>query len=133
MLNMFIESMNICIIISVTKQFLGCCNAGLHMNQVATEIEPINSIHNTPLVYTKLFNKSIVSFVVTYMLIKACDLFVQCPVHLSGLVKDATKTLRELNVANGVKMMVVGSTITDVMKVTPPPPGALKEEKTVSG
>ena len=30
-------------------------------------------------------------------------------------------------------MMVVGSTINDVMKVTPPPPGALKEEKTVSG
>ena len=30
-------------------------------------------------------------------------------------------------------MMVVGSTITDVMKVTPPPPGTLKEEKTTSG
>ena len=30
-------------------------------------------------------------------------------------------------------MMVVGSTINDVMKVTPPPPGALKEEKTTSG
>lgn len=29
--------------------------------------------------------------------------------------------------------MVVGSTINDVMKVTPPPPGALKEEKTTSG
>lgn len=26
-------------------------------------------------------------------------------------------------------MMVVGSTINDVMKVTPPPPGALKDEK----
>ena len=30
-------------------------------------------------------------------------------------------------------MMVVGSTINDVMKVTPPPPGALKEDKTTSG
>ena len=50
-----------------------------------------------------------------------------------GLVKDGSKTLRELNVANGIKMMVVGSTINDVMKVTPPPPGALKEEKTTSG
>ena len=30
-------------------------------------------------------------------------------------------------------MMVVGSTINDVMKVTPPPPGALKEEKATSG
>ena len=50
-----------------------------------------------------------------------------------GLVKDGSKTLRELNVTNGVKMMVVGSTINDVMKVTPPPPGALKEEKTTSG
>ena len=30
-------------------------------------------------------------------------------------------------------MMVVGSTMNDVMKVTPPPPGALKEEKTVTG
>ena len=29
--------------------------------------------------------------------------------------------------------MVVGSTINDVMKVTPPPPGALKEEKITSG
>ena len=26
-------------------------------------------------------------------------------------------------------MMVVGSTINDVMKVTPPPPGALKDDK----
>lgn len=53
-------------------------------------------------------------------------LFVFLP---SGLVKDGGKTLRELNVSNGVKMMVVGSTINDVMKVTPPPPGALKDEK----
>lgn len=30
-------------------------------------------------------------------------------------------------------MMVVGSTMDDVMKVTPPPPGALKEEKTTTG
>ena len=30
-------------------------------------------------------------------------------------------------------MMVVGSTMNDVMKVTPPPPGALKEEKIASG
>ena len=30
-------------------------------------------------------------------------------------------------------MMVVGSTMNDVMKVTPPPPGALKEEKTTAG
>lgn len=50
-----------------------------------------------------------------------------------GLVKDGSKTLRELHVTNGVKMMVVGSTMNDVMKVTPPPPGALKEEKTVTG
>lgn len=55
------------------------------------------------------------------------------PFFFIGLVKDGSKTLRELNVTNGVKMMVVGSTINDVMKVTPPPPGALKEEKTVSG
>lgn len=53
-------------------------------------------------------------------------LFVFSP---SGLVKDGGKTLRELNVSNGVKMMVVGSTINDVMKVTPPPPGALKDDK----
>ena len=51
----------------------------------------------------------------------------------AGLVKDGSKTLRELNVTNGVKMMVVGSTMNDVMKVTPPPPGALKEEKIASG
>ena len=30
-------------------------------------------------------------------------------------------------------MMVVGSTMNDVMKVTPPPLGALKEEKTTTG
>ena len=53
--------------------------------------------------------------------------------HPTGLVKDGSKTLRELNVTNGVKMMVVGSTMNDVMKVTPPPPGALKEEKIASG
>lgn len=56
-----------------------------------------------------------------------------CIIFPIGLVKDGSKTLRELNVTNGVKMMVVGSTINDVMKVTPPPPGALKEEKATSG
>ena len=57
----------------------------------------------------------------------------QIYVYPAGLVKDGSKTLRELNVTNGVKMMVVGSTMNDVMKVTPPPPGALKEEKIASG
>ena len=46
-----------------------------------------------------------------------------------GLVKDGSKTLRDLHVTKGAKMMVVGSTINDVLKVTPPPPSALKEEK----
>ena len=59
--------------------------------------------------------------------------FIFISFYFTGLVKDGSKTLRELNVTNGVKMMVVGSTINDVMKVTPPPPGALKEEKTLSG
>ena len=36
-----------------------------------------------------------------------------------GLMKD-DKTLRELKVANGAKLMLVGSTITAVMEVTKP-------------
>ena len=46
-----------------------------------------------------------------------------------GLVKDGSKSLRDLHVTKGAKMMVVGSTINDVLKVTPPPTSALKEEK----
>ena len=37
------------------------------------------------------------------------------------------KSLRELKVTPGAKMMVVGSTIDDVMTVQPPSPGELKK------
>lgn len=51
---------------------------------------------------------------------------------LVGLVKD-DKTLRELNVTSGAKMMVVGSTIGDVITVQAPSPSELKEEPKVEG
>lgn len=50
-----------------------------------------------------------------------------------GAVKDDSKTLRDLRVANGAKMMVVGSTVTDVMTVTAPMPGDLKQTEEASG
>jgi hypothetical protein len=50
-----------------------------------------------------------------------------------GLLKDGSKVLRDLNITNGCKMMVVGSTINDVLKVTPPAPSQLKEEKGATG
>lgn len=49
-----------------------------------------------------------------------------------GLVKD-DKTLRELHVTSGTKMMVVGSTLGDVITVQPPSPGELKDEPKAEG
>ena len=49
-----------------------------------------------------------------------------------GLVKD-DKTLRELHVTSGAKMMVVGSTLGDVITVQAPAPGELKEEPKAEG
>ena len=49
-----------------------------------------------------------------------------------GLVKD-DKTLRELNVTPGAKMMVVGSTLGDVITVQAPSPEELKEEPQAEG
>lgn len=46
-----------------------------------------------------------------------------------GLVKDDQKTLKELNVTNHAKMMVIGSTVKDIMTVTLPPSAkSLKED-----
>lgn len=39
------------------------------------------------------------------------------------------KTLREVGIKNAVKIMVVGSTLTDVLTVTAPAKGEIKEEK----
>lgn len=50
-----------------------------------------------------------------------------------GLVKDDQKTLKELNVTNHAKMMVIGSTVKDIMAVTLPPSAkTLKEESSSS-
>lgn len=49
-----------------------------------------------------------------------------------GLVKD-DKTLRELNVTPGAKMMVVGSTLGDVITVQAPSAEELKEEPQPEG
>ncbi|XP_074647833.1 ubiquitin domain-containing protein UBFD1-like isoform X2 [Tubulanus polymorphus] len=49
-------------------------------------------------------------------------------VMFRGLAKDEC-TLRELNVSKGAKLMVVGSTLNDVLSVTAPDPKELKEEK----
>ena len=43
----------------------------------------------------------------------------------TGLVKD-DRTLRELKVTSGAKMMVVGSTITDVITVQAPSASDMK-------
>lgn len=43
-----------------------------------------------------------------------------------GLLKD-DNTLREAKISNGIKMMVVGSTVGDVLTIQPP---NLKETKT---
>jgi hypothetical protein len=52
----------------------------------------------------------------------------------TGLVKDDTKTLSDLKVTNNAKMMVIGSTVKDIMAVNIPPSAkALKEESTVTG
>lgn len=49
-----------------------------------------------------------------------------------GLVKD-DKTLRELNVLPGSKMMVVGSTVGDVMTVQAPSPEELRDVPLLEG
>jgi len=41
---------------------------------------------------------------------------------LKGMVKDDTKTLNELGLKEGAKLMLVGSTINDVMAASAPPP-----------
>lgn len=52
-------------------------------------------------------------------------------VMFKGLAKD-DKTLRDLGVTKGAKVMVVGSTLTDVLSVTAPTKEELKEEKGAS-
>ena len=66
-------------------------------------------------------------------LLSEVSAFFSYELHLSGLLKDGTKVLRDLHVTNGCKMMVVGSTINDVLKVTPPAASQLKEEKAANG
>ena len=51
---------------------------------------------------------------------------------LSGLLKD-DKTLRDAKLVSGVKMMVVGSTVDDVLTVQPPNPSELKAKKIEAG
>ena len=45
-----------------------------------------------------------------------------------GLLKDE-KTLTEAKVSNGIKMMVVGSTVDDVLTIQPPSTKELKTKK----
>ena len=45
-----------------------------------------------------------------------------------GLLKDE-QTLRESKVSNGVKMMVVGSTLDDVLTIQPPNPKEMRTKK----
>ena len=47
---------------------------------------------------------------------------------LLGILKDE-QTLKEAKVTSGVKLMVVGSTLDDVISVSPPDPSQLKETK----
>ena len=49
-------------------------------------------------------------------------------------MKDETKTLNDLKVTNNAKMMVIGSTVKDIMAVNITPSAkTLKEESTASG
>ena len=55
-------------------------------------------------------------------------------ISLKGLVKDDTKTLSDLKVTNHAKMMVIGSTVKDIMTVNiPPSDKTLKEESKATG
>ena len=46
-----------------------------------------------------------------------------------GLIKNHSVTLREANISKGSKVMVIGSTLQDVLTVTPPSQDAIKESK----
>jgi len=48
---------------------------------------------------------------------------------LKGLLKDDSKTLKELNITNGSKMMLIGSTISEVMSAQAPPPQERTDSK----
>lgn len=50
-----------------------------------------------------------------------------------GAVKDDSKTLRDIRVMNGAKMMIVGSTVTDVMTLAAPLPASDKQKEEESG
>ena len=45
-----------------------------------------------------------------------------------GLLKNES-TLQEAKITNGIKMMVVGSTVNDVLTIQPPNPKVLREKK----
>jgi len=49
--------------------------------------------------------------------------------NFAGLVKDNGKTLRELGIGKGAKLMLIGSTMTQVMEVNAPPQVSVKEDE----
>ena len=51
----------------------------------------------------------------------------------SGLVKDDNKTLGEIKLSSGAKVMVVGSTIKDIEQVKTPTTQELKAEAKAEG
>ena len=52
---------------------------------------------------------------------------------IEGLVKDDTKTLEEIKLTSGAKVMVVGSTIKDIEKVKTPTTQELRAEAKAEG
>jgi len=46
-----------------------------------------------------------------------------------GLIKENTKTLREIGIGNGAKLMLIGSTMTQVMEVNVTPQTTIKEDE----
>ena len=57
-------------------------------------------------------------------LVNVCNLL--CLPMALGMLKDNDKTLREVKVSNGVKVMVVGSTLDDVLTIQPPDPKEIR-------
>jgi hypothetical protein len=45
-----------------------------------------------------------------------------------GMLKDDNKTLKELNIKDGIKIMLVGSTINEVLEASAPPPVQAQEK-----
>ena len=63
--------------------------------------------------------------VFVYVCVCACMMMVIYHMCWPGMLKDDS-TLRDIKLTKGAKMMVIGSTIQDVLTVAPPDPDSTK-------